>query len=274
MTSGLANTPAERCTPAIVQPFLLPALRLGVLGAALLAVSAAHGATLGLYDDFSTSTVIGPSRWEGDDRSQYGATRVEEVRSILNGAMHLELKAYSDQYGNSGTASARNSVVLVKSTAVTDLRATVTITAATEQPCAANTTSPSRAAARLFGFFFNAGLPAPGSEYNDVYAGAQVYRLSNSTESGTTFHVSAFLGICDDDSCINSSTLASQDMGTVLMGTPTTLTISWDKANKRFTFTRDALTPINLTYSMSDVTPPTYGAKRLEIANNISECKA
>ena len=38
--------------------------------------------------------------------------------------------------------------------------------------------------------------------------------------------------------------------------------------------TRDALTPINLTYSMSDVTPPTYGAKRLEIANNISECKA
>jgi hypothetical protein len=198
---------------------------------------------------------------------------MESKRAVVTGQLALESKAYSDQYGNTGVASARNSVILVKSAAVTDLRATFTMASATVLGCTANT-SPARATGRLFGFFFNAGYPTPGSEYNDVYAGIQVYRLSNSADAAGVLRVSAYIGVCTDDSCIGSTTVSSVDLGTTTLNTPIALQVSWDKANHRFTYQRDAQTAVTLPYSLSDSMPAQYAAKRIEVSNQMPSCSA
>jgi hypothetical protein len=89
------------------------------------------------------------------------------------------------------------------------MRATLTPRTMTASACAANST-PSLARGRLFGFFFNAGDPNPGTNYNDVFAGIQVYRASNSTDGTGVLRVSSFIGQCTDDSCIGSTILKVQ----------------------------------------------------------------
>ncbi|MEP6502415.1 MAG: hypothetical protein ABJD97_03745, partial [Betaproteobacteria bacterium] len=267
MTVGTAHTAAGRrlvVTRSIA--------RCAVLVASVLGGSAAIGAALVLLDDFA-GTVINPARFEGDEGRQYGASRMESKRGVATGQLVLEAKAYSDQYSNTGVATSRNSVVLVKSTAVTDLRATFTMASATTLGCTANA-SPARAGGRLFGFFFNAGYPTPGSEYNDVFAGIQVFRLSNSADAAGVLRVTGYIGVCTDDSCIGSTTLSSVDLGTTTLNTPIALQVSWDKANHRFSYQRDAQTAVLLPYTVSDVMPPQYAAKRIEVSNQMPSCSA
>jgi hypothetical protein len=144
---------------------------------------------------------------------------------------------------------------------------------ATAVACAANTT-PTLARARIFGFFFNAGTPIPGSNYNDVFAGIQLYRASNSTDGAGILRASAFVGICTDDSCIGSTVLASQELGTTPINTATELQVTWDAANNRFTFQRDAQALVNLAYTVADTQPASFPVKRLEISNQVAHCTA
>ena len=255
--------------PAAARLLVAPA----IVASALLGAASSHAAALVSFDDFSGGA-ISPFRWAGEETEQYGATRVESRRAVATGQLRLESKAYSDNYENVGTGTTRNSLVIVKSPAVTDLRATVTMRTAAPVACGANT-APSLARARLFGFFFNAGYPVnPGSEYNDVYAQAQVYRASNSTDAAGVMQVSANIGICTDNDCIGSTTLATVSLGTVALNTPVQLQVSWDKAHKQFTFQRDSNTAVSLPYTVSDLQPPQYNAKRIEVANIVAQCTA
>lgn len=240
--------------------------------AALLTLPSLHAQTLVSYDTFS-ATNINPERWYGEEGKQYGGSRVEAHRSVVNSQLRIEAKGYSDKYGNTGTSTTRNSVVMPKSSLVTAMRATVTMRSHFVGSCAANT-SPGAVRARLFGFFFNAGDTGTDGQYNDVYAGIQLSRASNTQDGANVFRVVAFVGICTDDSCINSSTLTSQDMGTTTLNTPVALQLAWDAANDRFTFQRDAETPVNLPYTVSDASTPSYDGKRMEISNQIPHCSA
>ena len=250
-------------------------VRLAALSSALAcAVFAAPAhATLVLLDDFSGGT-ISPSKWEGEEGKQYGSTRVEARRVVASGQLRLEAKGYSDNTFNSGSSTTRNSLIVVKSSAVNDIKATITMRTAAFVTCAGNTTSASNARARIFGFFFNAGTPTPGSEYNDVYASVQVSRLSNSTDPAGTFQVSGVIGVCTDDSCIGSNTVSTTPLGTVTLNTPTTLEVHWDPANNRFIFQKDSAAAVNVAYTLSDANPPEYAAKRIEVANVIANCTA
>jgi hypothetical protein len=140
--------------------------------------------------------------------------------------------------------------------------------------CAANTTSFSMARARIFGFFFNAGEPVPGSNYNDVMAGIQLYRMANSTDAAGVMRVSAFIAKCTDDSCIGSTTLASQELGTATINTPVDLQLSWDPANNRFAFQRATDALVYLNYTVADSAAASFPVKRLEIANSVAQCTA
>jgi len=237
---------------------------------ALMAIPSAHAAALVLFDDFSGGA-ISPYRWEASETSQYGSTRVESRRAVSSGQLRIEAKGYSDNFGNVGTSTTRNSLVFVKSQSITDIRATITMRTATAQACAGNT-SPSLARARVFGFFFNAGYPQPGSEYNDVYAQVQVFRASNSVDAAGVMQISANIGICTDDSCIGSTTLSSISLGTTAVNTPVEVQVSWDKAHKQFTFQRNLDTAVSIPYTYSDLQPPQYNAKRIEVANNLAQC--
>jgi len=239
--------------------------------AGFMAPGAAHAALVA-YDDF-TLTYIAPARWYGEEGKQYGGIRTENQRLIVNGQLRIQAKGWSDNYSNTGTSTARNSMVIQKSSAVTAMRATVTPRTVSSGLCAGNTT-PTVTRGRLFGFFFNAGQPIPGSSYNDVFAGIQVYRASNSTDDTGVLRVSSFVGQCTDDSCIGSTILNSADMGTTNIGTAIALQLTWDPANNRFTFQRDSQTAVNLAYTVSDAELASFPVKRLEVNNQIAHCTA
>jgi len=248
--------------------------RLGLaaaLGGGLLGAAPAHAALV-LFDDFSGGA-ISPFRWEGEEGKQSGTTRVEARRVVASGQLRIEAKGYSDNVGNTGTGSTRNSLIFVKSGSITDMRATVTPRIATVAACAANT-SASVSRARLLGFFFNAGIPTPGSEYNDVFAAVQVYRSSTSTDPAGTLRIQGFVGICTDDNCIGSTTLGSADLGTVTLNTAVQLELLWDAAHNQFSFQRDSNAFVNVPYTVADTQPPSYNAKRIEVSNIVANCTA
>lgn len=237
---------------------------------AMLSVPSAHAAALVLFDDFSGGA-ISPYRWYGSESAQYGSSRAESRRAVASGSLRLEAKGYSDNYGNVGTSTTRNALYFVKSPAITDIRATITMRTATAQACAGNP-APTLARARVFGFFFNAGYPQAGSEYGDVFAQVIVYRASNSTDAAGVMQVSANVGICTDDSCIGSTTVSSLSLGTAALNAPVDVQISWDKAHKQFTFQRNTDTPVSIPYTYSDLQPPEGNVKRIEVANNLAQC--
>ncbi|HEV8690492.1 MAG TPA: hypothetical protein VGQ91_09375 [Ideonella sp.] len=241
---------------------------IGVLGA-----SAIQAQTLSTYDTFSTTT-IAPARWYAEEGRQYGGIRTEARRAIVDGQLRVEARGYSDNASNTGSSTARNSVIFANSSEITAIRSTVTMRSVTTGTCAGNTTTPTVARGRVFGFFFNAGTPIPGSNYNDVFAGVQLYRASNSTDGAGVLRASAFVGICTDDSCIASAVLASQELGTTTLNTATELQVTWDAANNRFTFQKDDDTAVNLAYTVADGHPASFPVKRLEVSNQIAHCTA
>lgn len=245
---------------------------LAALALAALALPGAASAAFVTYDDF-TSTAIAPARWYGEEGRQYGGIRTENQRLIVSGQLRIQAKGYSDNFSDAGISSTRNSMIVQKSESVTDLRATLTPRTAAAGGCAANST-PSSVRGRLFGFFFNAGEPTAGSNYNDVYAGLQLSRASNSVDGAGVLRVVAFVGICTDDSCIGSTTLNSMDMGTTDVGTPIVLRVSWDATNNRFIFQRDTQALVYLDYTVADTEPASYPVKRLEVSDQIAHCTA
>jgi hypothetical protein len=246
-------------------------LAMAAAGAGLAAPGAALAALVN-YDDFSLS-YIAPARWYGEEGKQFGGIRTENQRLIVNGQLRIQAKGWSDNYSDTGTSTIRNSMIIQKSSAVTAMRATVTPRTVSSGLCAGNAT-PTVTRGRLFGFFFNAGQPIPGSSYNDVFAGIQVYRASNSTDDAGVLRVSSFVGQCTDDSCVGSTILNSADLGTTNSGTPIALQMTWDPASNRFIFQRDSQTAVNLAYAVSDAQPASFPVKRLEVNNQIAHCTA
>ncbi len=261
-------------SPSHRRPGRTTAVRAFAVTAATLALAGpgAAAAALVSYDDF-TQTYINPNRWYGEEGKQYGGTRAEAQRLIVGGQLRIQAKGWGDNFSNTSFSTVRNSVVITKSSAVTDLRATLTARTVAASACAANTT-PSIMRARLFGFFFNAGQPIPGSNYNDIFAGIQIYRASNSTDGAGVLRVSSFVGQCTDDACIASTILASADMGATTVGTPIALQMSWDPANNRFNFQRDSETVVPLAYTVADTQPAAFPVKRLEVSDQIAHCSA
>jgi hypothetical protein len=236
----------------------------------LLGFQPVQAQSLSTYDSF-TSALLNPRRWYGEDSRFSGGIRTEARRLVLSDQARIENRTWGDTFSDTGTSSTRNSLVALKSPAITAMRGTITVRSHTLTACAANT-SAGVVRARLFGFYFNAGEAIPGSSINDVFAGVQIHRFSNSTDPANVFRISAFLGICGDENCINTTALGSQDLGTVTMNTAATVEVRWDAANNRFIFQRDSNTPVNLPYTVADALPSSSPAKRIEVSNNVPRC--
>ena len=138
--------------------------------------------TWALFDDFAATT-LSSSKWLGEEGRQYGGIRLESSRGVVSGQLRISTRGFGDNLRNADISSVRNGVTITKSAAVTAMKSTITMRSATLVNCAANPTSTA-ARARMFGFFFNSGQPVPGSFMNDVFAGAQVYRLRQQHRRG------------------------------------------------------------------------------------------
>lgn len=230
----------------------------------------AQAQTYTSYDEFSGGT-ISPYRWLGDDSAQYGGIPVEGRRAVVSGQLRLETKGYGGNTSGTSQALVRNALYFTNASTLRSMKATITPRIATLSTCAGNT-SPGVVRARLFGFFFNAGTPVPRSNYNDVFATIGVSRASNSADGDGIFRVSASVGICTDDSCIATTSLGSQDLGTVALNAATTVSVSWNPASHLFSFQRDAGSAVSIAYTVTDTHSPQNDLKRLEVSNLIPNC--
>ncbi len=220
-----------------------------------------------LYDDF-TATVLNPVKWYG---GEFFGRGTEALRMVQTGKLCMLYRSWANRGSNSGTRpSALSLALLHKASLITELKATVRVTSSTAVNCVANTAAGG-ARAGLQGSFFNTDTAQPGASSDDMRAGIAVF--SSVTEPGI-LHVRSFVYQCHDTACLITTTLDSDDLGTVSVNTDVTLQLQWDPANNKFLFQRDALAPISSIYTGPDSEKPGFGFKTLEIVGFPENCIA
>ena len=222
-------------------------MRIGVLTLAFPLVLAAAVPAQALepfkiYDRF-TDRAIDPARWSDN----------EKIREIRGGAMRLMQRTYG--LGNSdvgATPTNWHSNIAPVSTNMTAIKATITVTALETNACPSNP-AVGDARARIIGSFFNTVATTGGSQLNDAIAQVRLFRASNSADPAGQLRVQGILSICTTADCNGATTVGNiVDLGTVMVGTPTTVAIQWDKPGKTFHFSREGVGTGTVAYADSD----------------------
>jgi hypothetical protein len=97
-------------------------------------------------------------------------------------------------------------------------------------------------------------------------------RRVDSTDGTDIFRVQATAFRCSDATCDTSTSLATLELGLVLLNTPTVLSMVWDAANDKFIFQKDADAPQELAYVWTDTASPSLPNKRLDVINSVPNC--
>lgn len=216
---------------------------------------------LALYDDFSTVT-LDPMRW----------LDVERVRGVSVNTLRMAQRIWGATTSNSGTVESLWTEDVARAGPVTQLRASVRVTAAEVAGCAANRDGTSVFAA-VGGTFFNSGNRVPGSLAGDVQAFVFTGRESNSSDPPGVLIVGAQLEMCTDSPCNKSVPIGSDvSLGTVGLNTNVLLQIDWDRANKQFLFSRDKGTPKAVAYTLDDSFDPGNVRKQVATYTEVANC--
>jgi hypothetical protein len=226
-----------------------------------------------LYDDF-TGRLIDVDKWFGSQNKTGGVVNLEDVRLISSGQLRVANCAYSDPNSDSGWNVGGTRLSFTEGDLVTAIKASVKVNRVSVTGCSTNS-FPTQARVRLSGFFFNTGVPTPGSAVNDVMAYIDVERRSNSPDAPNILVVWGRVYECTDSTCLSTNQLFSQDLGTVTLGQLADLTMQWDQANHRFIFQLNNNTPVYALYGVSDTSPPgSSNNKRIEVSPLFPNCTA
>ena len=198
--------------------------------AALVATAgAAQAAKLPLVDDF-TAPEINAATWASPESVRY----VDD-----KGRLNLGRWTFGGTASDTGTTVETFNLSATDNAPAKSLKVTIMAEDVDRvDGCAANP-AISTAQARVIGSFFNvnASTPTAGDMTGDVLA--QAYLMRKSSDAPGVVHVYAGVPQCTNADCSAASNLAFVDMGTVAVGTSTTLQIDWQKGNSKFVFTRD-----------------------------------
>ena len=220
--------------------------------------------TLKLYDNFDHK-FISPSRWAYAFCFSGSGIELECVREIRDEQLHLAHRSFGLTNSDSGQQNGGAGVGFSNSQTIRTIKTDLVVRSVLEVPCAANPSFGTSAG--IWGTFFNSGSGDPN---DDVGAQLGVTRFSSDpagqlTVRGQTFHT----GVYSDFFTI----------GTVPIGTPITITLSWDQPNHQFVIsftnkvTKVATRGI-MPYAFSDSTPVAGPAKTLGANGWASNCTA
>lgn len=163
---------------------------------------------------------------------------------------------------------------LANPNAITALKARITVSALESNACPSNP-SVGDARARIIGGFFNTGVPTPGSQLNDVIAQIRLLRASNSTDPAGLLQVRGVVSLCTSADCNSATTIGNVvDLGTVMVGTPTTVQLQWDQPGKTFYFSRDGGGSGTVAYAESDASWPSIAFKQVGTRVNVPSCQS
>lgn len=227
-----------------------------------------------LYDNF-TGRFIDVNKWFGSEFTTGGVVNLENVRVIITrGYLRMANVAYSDQNLDSDYNVGGTRLYFTEGDLVTAIKARVRVDKVSVTGCPANPFA-TRARVRLVGYFFNTGVPTPGSSVNDVFAYIDIERRSDSPDAPNILHVWGTVLQCSDSPCLHGTTLFSEDLGTVELREFANLSIQWDQPNHMFIFQLNNNTPIYAPYTVPDTSPPGLSnSKRIEILPMLPNCTA
>jgi hypothetical protein len=236
------------------------------LAATLVTLSAARAAEpFKLYDNFSDKP-LSPAHWiEG-----------ERARFIKGGKLHLMQRTWSLNFSDSGLIGTNWNANLTHAATVTQMRARVVVTDLETSTCPSNSGAVSDVRTRLIGAFFNVSTPVPGNQVGDVIGQIRIVRASNSGDPAGILRVQGALAICTTADCAFTTIIGDVDLGTVAMGTPTTLQMEWDKPSRTFYFSRDngaRAGAVAYSHLYADSTPPSVLLRQLGTRVNVPNCK-
>ena len=232
---------------------------------------------LKLYDNFE-QIPINPDKWGGNE-FHFGGDTFELVRETIQDpeGHHLRMlnRFYNQTNIDTGVSFGLFRLAFKLPSTITAIRSRVQVLNFESTGCPQNST-PTRAVAQIFGFFFNTGAASfPGDGTLDVIAGVAVRRPSNSTAPPNVLEIFYFVGHCMDPNCVDSPFLGSGLLGTVTTGEWVSLLVQWDRRNHRFIFQRDKMPPRFVTYDgFTDTADPGIQLKTLDAAQFVANCVA
>ena len=235
-----------------------------LLAVLLLATLLCAAQSTTLYDSFDHK-FLNPSRWAYAFCFSGSGLELECVREIRDEQLHVAHRGFGLTDSNSGLQNGGAGVGFANSETIKTIKTDVVVRSVLESPCAANPGYGSNAG--IWGTFFNAGSGDPN---DDVGAALNLKRVYSDPPGqliviGQTFHAGIY-----------SSYFT---IGTVSIGTPVTLTLSWDQPNHQFLISlTNKVTHVTTTgtmpYTFSDTTPVAGPAKTLGVGGFASNCTA
>jgi len=236
----------------------------GLLAMLILATLPCAAQTLTLYDNFDHK-FINPSKWAYAFCFSSNGLEMECVREIRDEQLHLTHRHFGVQADDGEQQNGSAGVGFANAQTINAIRTDVTVRSNLEVACAANPNYGSNTG--LWGTFFNAGL---GNPNDDVGAALNLKRVASDPPGqlnviGQTFHAGIY------------SPYTS--LGWVAIGTPVTITLSWDKPNHQFVISltnkiTHVTTSATMPYTFSDMTPVAGPAKVMEAGGFASDCGA
>jgi hypothetical protein len=224
-----------------------------------------------LYDNFHT-IFLDPDKWIGSE-SNTGVLILENSRENDWGRLHFRSRIYGGTASDSGRGFGGTRLVFTEADKVTAIKAKVQVIYVEAKGCATNP-QYTRAAVRLVGYFFNTGIPTPGSGVNDVLASVSVQRQSDSTDKPNLLKVVASVVKCLNSNCTDADPIGSVDLGTTALWWTVPVSIQWDKDNHQFIFQLDRYPKTYIPYyDLPDTSPPgLQNNKRIEVQGLLPNC--
>jgi hypothetical protein len=217
------------------------------------------------YDNFNHS-LLDSSKW-----NTYGACytdngqELECVREIQNAKLHMAHRNFGGRDSDAGFSFGSASASFINPASIKSITTDVTLRSIQEVPCAAN--HELGGAAHIDATFFNTGTGDP----NDDVGGHIAFGRGASDPAG---QLTAYGQISQ-----GNNYFAYFPLGTVTMGTPVTMTLSWDQPRHQFLAgwtngTTHVKTQSRMPYSLSDTAPATNPSKVLTLNTFPSNCTA
>lgn len=239
-------------------------MRKHLLGFLFLATLPCVAQRLTLYDNFEHK-FIDPSRWAYAFCYASDGGELECVREVRDEKLHLAHREFGLTSSNTGQQNGGAGVGFANSETIKTMKTDLLVRSVLEVPCATNPTFGTSAG--IWGTFFNAGS---GNPNDDVGAQFGVTRFSWTPAGQLIVRGQTFQGNVYSDFFT---------IGTVTIGTPITISLSWDQPNHQFVISfTNKVTKVTTTgtmpYAFSDTTPVAGSAKTLGANGFAANCTA
>lgn len=238
-------------------------------------VRVTFGEGLVLHDDFDTSALILPDKWESSETRRPNSIR-EATRYVDGGKLYLSAVGYGGMRSNEGRQTGTFGLGVKTSGLITALQAELTVTDRVAQACPENRLS-TQGRAQLVGFFFNDGSrSAEGDLTGDIVA-----VMEKVVDSQAGQFIRGLVLRCTSWSCSSGEMIkALLFKRPWVLNQPDVLRMEWEPSESQFVFSvnpeSDAAQTRRIGYDKASGSsqPPTRQLQRIRVRHHGANCES